>query len=115
MFGKENTVVHLILQSSVLWPFSFLFCDFFCLSVSFPLVMCIIINIVIYLLYRFVVYKLPKDRNSGFGPLREGSAYMYLTPETAVRFVEYKIHLCTEMYLLLLICMLCYKFFLIFT
>ncbi|ROT83636.1 deoxyribonuclease-2-alpha [Penaeus vannamei] len=33
----------------------------------------------------FVVYKLPKDRNSPFGPLREGSAYMYLTPETAVR------------------------------
>ncbi|XP_068209876.1 deoxyribonuclease-2-alpha [Palaemon carinicauda] len=33
----------------------------------------------------FVVYKLPMDKNSEFAPLKLGTAYMYLTPETAAR------------------------------
>ncbi|KAG0719615.1 Deoxyribonuclease-2-alpha [Chionoecetes opilio] len=33
----------------------------------------------------FVVYKLPHDRHAQFAPLQEGTAYMYLTPETASR------------------------------
>ncbi|KAG7166253.1 deoxyribonuclease-2-alpha-like [Homarus americanus] len=33
----------------------------------------------------FVVYKLPHDKEARFGPLRNGTAYMYLTPETADR------------------------------